>query len=251
MLGGFENILLFIIDISLVGLLAYLCVQVLLLKAQKNNAQTSSIVSDELSSLENSLRGLLQEAKNSSLQLDKTLVSRKNELVDLLDQLQTKETNIKAKVQEQEELPNDSWSKPSKFKAYKEIREAAKTNTEHAQEIEQLLKEKKDPVTLSSNSLLQKQQLANEIEIVREQKPVLQIKKSKSTMQTIKDPTALKIATRLLQEGKEIHVVARKLEIPLADVRALDLQLRGEESGQEQIHEIVLQEEYRDSKGVR
>ena len=36
------------------------------------------------------------------------------------------------------------------------------------------------------------------------------------------DPVALRVAERLLQGGQEIHVVARKLELSIAQVRAID-----------------------------
>ncbi|OVE80211.1 hypothetical protein BVY02_01035, partial [bacterium J17] len=44
----------------------------------------------------------------------------------------------------------------------------------------------------------------------------------------IVDPVAFKIAKRLLNSGKEIHVVARKLDLPVSEVRLLDSLLRQE-----------------------
>ena len=45
---------------------------------------------------------------------------------------------------------------------------------------------------------------------------------------SIVDPTAYRIARRLLAAGKEIHVVARKLDLPVSEVRLLDRLMRHE-----------------------
>lgn len=43
---------------------------------------------------------------------------------------------------------------------------------------------------------------------------------------SIVDPVAFRIAKRLLLEGKELHVVSRKLELPVSEIRHLDTLLR-------------------------
>lgn len=45
---------------------------------------------------------------------------------------------------------------------------------------------------------------------------------------SIMDPTAYRIARRLLADGTEIHVVARKLDLPVSEIRLLDKLMREE-----------------------
>lgn len=51
------------------------------------------------------------------------------------------------------------------------------------------------------------------------------------TTPSIIDPTTYSVARRLLARGTELHVVARKLEIPLTEVRLLDKLMRSEGEG--------------------
>lgn len=51
------------------------------------------------------------------------------------------------------------------------------------------------------------------------------------TTPSIIDPTTYSVARRLLARGAELHVVARKLEIPLTEVRLLDKLMRSEGEG--------------------
>lgn len=51
---------------------------------------------------------------------------------------------------------------------------------------------------------------------------------------SIMDPVTYKIARRLLTSGKEIHVVARKLELPVSEIRLLDRLIRRETAGEEE-----------------
>jgi hypothetical protein len=58
------------------------------------------------------------------------------------------------------------------------------------------------------------------------------------TTPSIIDPTTYSVARRLLARGAELHVVARKLEIPLAEVRLLDKLMRSEGDGRATEEEI-------------
>ena len=51
---------------------------------------------------------------------------------------------------------------------------------------------------------------------------------------SIMDKTTYLIARRLLLEGKELHVVARKLELPVSEIRLLDRLIRAEQGGEEE-----------------
>src|SRR5690606_27034515 len=42
------------------------------------------------------------------------------------------------------------------------------------------------------------------------------------------DPAAITVARRLLRMGKKIHVVARKVDLPVSDVREFDRAIRAE-----------------------
>ena len=68
----------------------------------------------------------------------------------------------------------------------------------------------------------------------RTAKPETEIMSSPSIM----DPTTYSVARRLLARGTELHIVARKLDIPLAEVRLLDKLMRSEGNGRATEEEI-------------
>jgi len=55
---------------------------------------------------------------------------------------------------------------------------------------------------------------------------------------SIMDPTAYRIARRLLADGTEIHVVARKLDLPVSEMRLLDRLMREESAQRERNLEV-------------
>jgi hypothetical protein len=50
------------------------------------------------------------------------------------------------------------------------------------------------------------------------------------------DPAAYKIARRLLEAGKEIHLVAKKVGLPIEEIRVLDSMVNGPTEIPEEIH---------------
>ena len=77
-------------------------------------------------------------------------------------------------------------------------------------------------LSLPATAPKQPKTLQEEIELIRSD-PL----EGKAFIHTsIVDPTTYRIARRLLLEGKEIHVVARKLDLPVSEIRELDRLLR-------------------------
>jgi hypothetical protein len=156
-----------------------------------------------------------------------------------------------------DELPNETWA------AAAPTAPAMSRPQRPANPLEELLAEAEDSISISLSAaakagtlrtapaatraqapapaaLLQtrtspggEQSLRNRIEIIKnaeEAQPTPQEIAEQETFQqmSIMDPTAYKIARRLLAGGTEIHVVARKLELPLSEVRLLDRLMRQE-----------------------
>ena len=70
-----------------------------------------------------------------------------------------------------------------------------------------------------------RESLAESIELVRAGTP----ESDTYNKTSIVDPVTYRIARRLLRGGKEIHVVARKIELPVSEVRLLDKLMRQEQ----------------------
>lgn len=65
---------------------------------------------------------------------------------------------------------------------------------------------------------------------------------------SIMDKTAYKIARRLLAAGAEIHVVARKLDLPVSEIRLLDRLMR--EHGEAKIKETEAGPNYKPTETI-
>ena len=176
---------------------------------------------DELIELQSVLKELIENAGIASNNLDRRLLKRKEELEVLLQKIEDQQ-----KLHKSEELPNPSWSQKKES--------VNRTMTDFTSETE--------PTTVSEQQDRQQSPLDQHEELER------LISFAKSINQDIEkvdepmtglnvqnfanqiDPSTYKIAKRLIAEGHEINVIARKLEMPLAQVRLLDRIIRNETS---------------------
>ncbi|HQH27543.1 MAG TPA: hypothetical protein PLP17_09130 [Oligoflexia bacterium] len=146
-----------------------------------------------------------------------------------------------------EDLPNKTWEQPTKSLHRAGFAAEAKNSTPSVSaadadsfslgtSLDSLIKDRDDTVTLSaaaiqnniknrkSANISAANSLLNEIEILRSDP----VEGEAFSRTSIIDPATFHIARRLLKEGKEIHVVARKLELPVSEIRSLERMLRQE-----------------------
>jgi len=150
------------------------------------------------------------------------------------------------KLGTEEEFPNQSWmtdeteSFESGLGHLEDLVESAEDTLQIATQIAtQAIKPtaartpSKPPVSSASKTeskLSDKRSLAAQIEAIRsaaQEETDLQAERTFKQL-NIMDPTAYRIARRLLASGGEIHVVARKLDLPVSEVRLLDRLMREE-----------------------
>jgi hypothetical protein len=155
------------------------------------------------------------------------------------------------------DFPNESWLEPLSWEQSNPKQSRTRSETARSavnnqptdgnysiEELEGLLEQaNRDQVSISQKSQAQfrkpviksgrissaapvksKKLLKEDLELLIEKKRALKAGAGTG----IVDETTLNIAIRLLKAGKEIHVVARKLDLSLAQVRLLDKNLRGE-----------------------
>lgn len=164
---------------------------------------------DELATLQEGLRELISEASAASSNLDRTLVRRKQELETLLKKLEaTKESafSTKASSRREEEFPNETWVMDRPKTPAPAGKKAAAPQPE--------------PRVSSQDS-----DLARRIEVFLESKTSSRPSASEDSI----DPVAYKVARRLLENGNEIHIVAKKVGLPLEEIRVLDSMIEREE----------------------
>jgi hypothetical protein len=233
------------VDVLFFTMLTLAVAKLLYRPAQRAEA-TALSNSPELKNLELTLKDLLGEAAHASSSLDRSLTQRKRELEKLLEKLEGQEKIVEkkqAKTETSEEIasPAITLSTPVEEDLEKgswmtigEENEPAFPRSSASVELDSLVESQKDSVTITRRP----RPVANNVPqpiISKVEKLVLEQKKTAAKVRELPDgltgkgePSAYRIAKRLLSEGKEIHVVARKLEIPLADVRLLDRLLREE-----------------------
>ena len=212
-------------DIGFMLLVCFVCAKVLFGQNGGGDVRRAEWRS-ELSELEASLRGLIAEASTASSALDRNLLQRKRELEQLLAQLEGHEQkpivppapvsgyNRSKKPNKEaaptEELPNPTWGIPA---------------TSSGQEPAPVPSGNATSEWSLGSSVLQgakQQEQEGEVEDPLERETFAQM--------SIMDPITYKVARRLLIAGKEIHVVARKLELPISEIRLLDRLMRREQA---------------------
>lgn len=212
----------------------------------------------ELKELEGTLRELIAEAGAASSNLDRSLLQRKRELETLLKKIEEKQKSSAVSPNGQaytlgkdDDLPNDSWRKRrpanTAHPASQENVRASDVQDEEWQsgyfELEDLVNGASDKLSLTSRAVSERQTgpqkktpplqpaaaLAGQVEKIA----LNETESETFNMTSIMDPTTYKIARRLLSAGLELHVVARKLDLPVSEIRLLDRLMRREEPRQE------------------
>jgi hypothetical protein len=229
-----------IADIGFVLLVVAACLRGLVASAEQ------SVVDDparyeELRHVEAMLRELVAEAGAASANLDRQLLARKRELESLLGRLEAVGESVQA-VQNpnaarssqavkpaaapqavEEDLPNASW-----------VAAPLPLEEEEPFELDALLSDTADTVSFSNDSELASP-LADQIEVsdAANQTDIRMSfgdREGESLLSQL-DPIAVKVARRLIADGQEIHKIARKLDLPIAQVRVLDRLLRNQMQG--------------------
>jgi hypothetical protein len=214
----------------------------------------------ELRSLADLLRELISEAGAASSALDRNLLRRKEDLERIVQQAEeakrslqdaldtpvptpapkaeaSRKSSRKKKAGPAAELPNESWSaerrsNPGRMTSQQQASYAAAGREIDDDELAELAALQGDTFERTSRETAPPDlrhaggsslhPLASSIESAAEtEDDALEV----SSLSAL-NPTAVRVAERLLTAGQEIHVVARKLELPVAVVRALDRVIR-------------------------
>lgn len=217
-----------IIDIGFVLFVVAICARSLRGGTGNGAANLTAAWKGELEQLTGSLRELVDEASASSRNLDRKLIQRKKELESLLLELDQRAASFQD--QEEDDYPNETWRVEPKPRSQpvRASEPAAERYTDHAQKIEKALQKKKEQLQAKEVKKPMRSQLAatlaSQIEITKEKEE----KEFINNPTSITDPVALSIAKRLLLAGKELHVIARKIDVPVSEIRALETYLRSE-----------------------
>ena len=241
-----------VVDIGFIIAVMAVCFQVLFGASDSLHRKTKRW-KDELRYLEDTLRTLIAEAGATGNNLNRNLVKRKEELTALLQQIEEAKLNELADRETRaarpaprrqppvEDLPNESWAPkaaPRKSEAslpdeqgdYLELQALAtpdevtiSTQVRRAP-VAQASAAQAKPSKPTSTKIVS--ELAKQIEISRKRENESH---PRGFSGASADQTVYRIAERLLRSGKEIHVVARKLEIPLSEVRLIESQIRSED----------------------
>lgn len=235
-----------IADIGFGLLVAGICLRTLLTDKDSLLKQRA-LWKHELTELEKSLQTLIMEATESSQVFDTRIQRRQRELQELLDKAEARIATITNTSENFKMIPVDrkSNTRHSTNTASNTARgnnnniyedEDSWTISERgerrlSQEIEVL----EDKSTRSQSSQAQLQQRIERQRIAtkqaKEEAKIQEEKEAEEDLEIFKhtsivDPIVFRIAKRLLLEGKELHVVARKLELPVSEIRHLDGLLR-------------------------
>lgn len=231
-----------LLDVAFVGLVLFTCWHSLFGSSSRRRAYRWK---EELRDLEDMLRELIAEAGAASSSLDRSLSRRKEELSALIRKIETAKQGAENSVAARSAAPAAQRRVPAPRRTAAEVEDTLPNRTWEsssaepgratlAETIEELLEE--DHLSVSRPATPEKQSLAKKIEMKRES----DILSEKGFVGESIDPVAYKIALRLLSNGQEIHIVARKLGLPMAEVRLID-RLRRSKAGEIEIEEVETQ----------
>jgi len=187
-----------------------------------------SVWKNELVNLEGSLRDLITEATDASNVFDSKIQRRQKDLEAVLEKIEAKVANVinssshfKMVPSEDEDLIDPPWAREDNLPTHLRSRLESTTDRVYSSEIERAPQLNSRSSARISEKPTHRPSLkdAIEVEAVDNDEALFQ-------QTSIVDPAAFKIAKRLLLEGKEIHVISRKLDIPVSEVRHLEMLLR-------------------------
>lgn len=233
-------------DIGFTLVIGGVCLRTLLFDREVNVKQRA-VWKQELRELEKSLRLLIDEASHASHQFDSQLSQKQIHIQKLLDKA---ETLLKTSIS------NATVSQGRKSNSDAQRRNAAQRDLSSRQELRSdydlddwtygeriytedtqgndFIFEEEQQGSYTRN----KRQHTKKDQSILEAKKIEQMKNEERKKQealadekifaqtSIVDPVAYKIAKRLLLEGKELHVIARKLEMPVSEIRHLETLIR-------------------------
>lgn len=210
------------VDIAFVLLVVGICVRSLITKLQPNPHEEQW--KGELLELEESLRKLIEDASSAGRDLNQNLLLRKSELQSLIERLEKSEVEkhpkpvvkAHAKSPKTDDLPNPSWEKPRESLRK---RDTGETPVGRGPANESLRRQ----IEVSAQELAQLQDDLHEQEGGFED---VVVNNAPDAPEDPSESVARRVARRLLLRGQEIHVVARKVELPLTEVRKIDQGLR-------------------------
>ncbi len=226
-------------DLGFALLVGGICIRTLLFD-RDTNVKQRAIWKHELTELEKSLRQLIDEATEASRSFDHQLNQRQSTLDKLV---------VKAEGLLKSSISNASRNMPATTKAVSQKNETTPYNRYeknvattkddsrswvHGDDLPDHLLTTLDEV--EDKSSIQSKSLSSKVETVLSntenalditQAPSNELSDDEIFQQTsIVDPAAFVIAKRLLLEGKELHIIARKLDMPVSEIRHLEMLIR-------------------------
>ena len=218
-------------DIGFALLVGGICLRTLLFDRDANIKQRA-IWKHELTELEKSLRQLIDEATQASELFDKQLTFRQQSIEELLDRAEKMASTSYAKASVSQSAKSNSENKseskslrpPKKEIEVEKDWEFGEDLPDHLIDALELT-EDKTTIRKDSTKKVKSNVVENYTATAVEKKAAIAEEKIFSQT-SIVDPVAYRIAKRLLLEGKELHVIARKLEIPVSEIRHLETLIR-------------------------
>jgi hypothetical protein len=232
-----------LVDIAFGLLVAGICIKTLFFGKGSQKKQRK-LWKEELQELETSLKSLITEASDAAGIFDKNIRHRQNELRSLLEKadrtitearlLQENNHNTDSLILDKQNISPDTASthrmiedppwvdsetedKTVADKVQASLSKAVKGSSLRYKTLSSLGK-------IDSSGSDSSSSLNNQIEVEKEEEENIDHEIFQQT--SIVDPVAFRIAKRLLLEGKELHIVARKLELPVSEIRHLESLLR-------------------------
>ncbi|MCC6933927.1 MAG: hypothetical protein IT292_11870 [Deltaproteobacteria bacterium] len=220
-----QSVVSMIVDVLFAGLVMATCF-FSLTKDGEAGAKKLSLWHQELGDLQNALKELIEDAGVASNNLDRRLLKRKEELEKVLAELESKEQtlcqNAATKAEDSSSLPNSSWLEQDIE------RESVADYEKLVSEYEIWHSEKPRQVVPKNSQVLQPKvaELAVKQEKVQKEKQQLdesqQLTLLKRTLNDNIDIQTYRVAKRLISQGHNTSVVARKMQIPASQVRIIE-----------------------------
>lgn len=208
-------------DIGFALLVGGVCIRTLLFDREANIKQRA-IWKQELKELEKSLRILIDEATEASHVFDKQLGKRQIAIEKMADRA---ENLLRASI--------SNANKPATSQKNTATKRSDSQKTTQSKKIKDWTMDEDLPNHLMSSleSASDRASFNSENAKSNNEESELAAKKALSderifAQTSIVDPVAFKIAKRLLLEGKELHVIARKLDMPVSEIRHLETLIR-------------------------
>ena len=183
----------------------------------------------ELIDLEGALRELISEATQASDAFDNKIQRRQRDLEAVLNSIEAKVASVtnssghfRMEQAVEEDMIDPPWAREEELPRHLRARLESTTDNVYTSD---RVKATQTAVPKSAKRVAERAPArptlkeAIEMEAVENDDAIFQ-------QTSIVDPAAFKIAKRLLLEGKEIHVISRKLDIPVSEIRHLEMLLR-------------------------